>query len=294
MKHNIKITLILLSMFVVAQFIGLYVTSYYQSSEHNLPLGMETPRIEKNTDYYSFFSSIIFAFVIAVLLLFLLTKIKAEFLLKLWFFIVVIVALVISFNSIFSKLNYVIILSFILAIPLAYVKIYKKDFLIHNITELFIYPGIAAVFVPILNPITIILLLILISIYDMWAVWKSKIMQKMAKYQINELNIFTGFFVPHITKTVQNKIKNMKKSELKKKKFKVNVAILGGGDIVFSIITTGVMFKSFGFLPALFVLIGATLALSLLFFFSEKNKSYPAMPFITSGIFLGMIFGLII
>ena len=31
----------------------------------------------------------------------------------------------------------------------------------------------------------IIILLLAISLYDMWAVWKSELMQKMAKYQIN-------------------------------------------------------------------------------------------------------------
>jgi presenilin-like A22 family membrane protease len=82
----------------------------------------------------------------------------------------------------------------VIALPLAFTKIYGRNFLVHNLTELFIYPGIAAVFVPILNIWTIIVLLILISIYDMWAVWHSGIMQKMAKYQINQLKIFSGFY----------------------------------------------------------------------------------------------------
>ena len=37
------------------------------------------------------------------------------------------------------------------------------------------------------------------------------------------------------------------------------------------------------------VIAGAILALSYLFFFSEKKKFYPAMPFITAGIFIGMV-----
>ena len=86
----------------------------------------------------------------------------------------------------------------------------------------------------------------------------------------------------------------MKKSELKKKKIRVNVAILGGGDIIFPIITAGVVLKTWGFFPALFVIAGATLGLGYLFFFSEKRKFYPAMPFITTGIFAGMILSWII
>ena len=135
------------------------------------------------------------------------------------------------------------------------------------------------------------MLLILISVYDAWAVWHSGIMQKMAKYQINRLNIFSGFFVPYVSKKVKMqmiKLKESNNSKLKDKKIKVNIAILGGGDVVFPIITSGVVLKTLGFLPALLVILGATLGLSYLFFFAEKRKFYPAMPFITVGIFLGI------
>jgi presenilin-like A22 family membrane protease len=179
-------------------------------------------------------------------------------------------------------------MALIIALPLAFIKIYRREFIVHNLTELFIYPGIAAVFVPILNVSTTIAFLILISVYDMWAVWHSGIMQKMAKYQIDKLNIFSGFFIPYLSKKAKTKIKKMKKSELKKKKIKVNIAILGGGDVIFPIIAAGVMLKTLGFMSALLVIAGATLGVSYLFFFSEKKKFYPAMPFITVGIFIGM------
>jgi len=44
----------------------------------------------------------------------------------------------------------------------------------------------------------------------------------------------------------------------------------------------------------LLVIAGAFLGLLSLFLFSEKKKFYPAMPFITAGIFLGMIIGWLI
>ncbi|MCW8965896.1 MAG: presenilin family intramembrane aspartyl protease [Candidatus Pacearchaeota archaeon] len=296
MEHNIKIISILLVMFLVTQFIGIYVVNYYSYDDHKLPFGMETPKVEKETDFYKIFPSIIFAFVFAVVLLFLLNKFDAAFILRLWFFIVVLIALSISFNSVLGKFGYSIIIASVLALPLAFIKIYKRDFLIHNLTELFIYPGIAAVFVPILNMGTVILLLVLISIYDMWAVWKSGIMQKMAKYQINKLNIFGGFFVPYMSKKVKLKLKKIKesKSKNKNKKVKINLAILGGGDVIFPIIAAGVVMVRFGLIPALCVTAGATLGLSYLFFFSKKEKFYPAMPFISAGIFLGMIVGYLI
>ena len=300
MKHKPKITIILLSMFILTQFIGLYVVNSYSTekivegvkvevSAPSLPYGMETPEIQREQDFYTLFPSLIMAFVIAIFIMFLLTRFKVKFFLKLWFFVVVAIALGISFNSFLTPFQYSSIIAAVLALPLAFIKIFKRTFLVHNLTELFIYPGIAAVFVPLLNFWTVVILLVLISIYDIWAVWHSGFMQKMAKFQINELNIFSGFFLPHLSKIQRVKIKNMKKSELKKKKFKVNIAILGGGDVIFPIITAGVMLKTFGLSSAFFVLAGATLGLRYLFVKSEKKKFYPAMPFITAGIFIGMI-----
>lgn len=295
MKHTLKITAIILAMFVITQFIGLYVVDHYLSEENDLPLGLETPEIEKEADYFKILPGIITAFIIAILLLFFLMRFKIGFVLKLWFFVVVVIALTISLSSIlsqFSFLKYFVIISVLIALPLAFIKIYKTNFLVHNATELFIYPGIAAVFVPLLNIWTIIGLLILISIYDMWAVWHSGVMQKMAKYQIDKLKIFSGFFVPYVSKQMRQKIKKMKKtlkkSELRKKRIKINVAILGGGDVIFPIIAAGVMMKTLGLIPAILVLAGATISLAYLLLSAEKKKFYPAMPYITTGIFVGM------
>ena len=288
MKHHKKITAILLLMFVLTQFIGLYVVNYYQAEDNVLPYGMEPPKPETTTEYYSVFYQIIIAFIIAVALLFLFTKFKFEVIMKIWFFIVILIALGLTFNAIFPEFKYVSFVALLIALPFTIMKVFGRDMLIHNFTELLIYPGIAAVFVPILNVTTVIIFLLLISAYDMWAVWHSGIMQKMAKYQINKLRIFAGFFIPYVSKNVRKKLKKLKKSELKNKKIKVNVAILGGGDVIFPIITAGVMLKTFGIYPALLVILGALIGLSYLFFFAEKKKFYPAMPFITAGILLGI------
>ena len=315
MKHNTKITIILLAMFIATQLIGIYVVNFYSSvkisqegiqtnvSAPELPFGFQPPELKQNSDFNYAFASIILAFMISISLLLFLTKLNAEFFLRAWFFVVIVIALVIAFNVVFSQIGFFYgetllaapiswIAALALALPLAYMKIYKRNFAVHNATELLVYPGIAAVFVPILNIYTISFLLILISIYDAWAVWHSGIMQKMAKYQINTLNVFSGFFIPYASKKVKLQMQKMKNLSLAKsgklKKIKVNVAILGGGDVVFPIITSGVVLKTFGLIPALFVVGGATLGLAYLFVFAEKRKFYPAMPFITAGIFAGI------
>jgi presenilin-like A22 family membrane protease len=290
MKHNLKITLIILAMFLVTQFIGLYVINHYIIQNNPLPYGMETPDVTNTSDFYTtLFPSIIIAFVFAIILLIILTKFNLGVVLKLWFFAVILIAIGIFITSFFPGQKLMPYIALIFALPLAIVKIFKRNFLIHNATELIIYPSIAAVFVSLLNFWTVIGLLVLISIYDMWAVWHSGIMQKMAKYQINELKIFSGFFIPYLSKQTKMELKDIPKSQLKNKKVKASVAILGGGDVVFPIITAGVMLVQFGFLPALLVIIGATMGISYLLFVAEKKKFYPAMPFITTGIFIGIL-----
>lgn len=312
MKHNFKITIILLSMFLITQFIGLYVINsdpFHITTEidngtvttENPSLSwIQPPEIKQQSDFGFYFGSLIFAFVFAILLFFLLTRFKIDSILRIWFFVVIIISLFITFNAIFPKTTYFAIGAGIISVTLAFFKTFKRNIIVHNLTELLIYPGIATIFVPILNFYTIFILLIIISVYDMWAVWHSGIMQKMAKYQMNNLKIFSGFFVPYVSKAIQKKLNKVKKE--KNEKIKVNLAILGGGDVVFPIITAGVMLKtsmvnlpfglpSFigGLIPALFVIAGATIGLGLLFTFSQKKKFYPAMPFISAGIFLSLI-----
>ncbi len=304
MKHTVRITAILLLMFVITQFIGLLVIYANPlkvdaiSSEGGIEeianpyLEWITPMEAKtSTDFISFFTQIILAFILAVGILFFLMKFKMEIFLKGWFFLVITIALFLTFLA-FEKivpfvidLKLAIVLAAVFALSFSYLKTYRRGIFVHNFTEVLIYPGISVIFVSILNIYTIIGLLVLISLYDAWAVWKSGIMQKMAKYQMNKLNIFSGFFIPYISKKVKAKIKELKKKK-SKNKIRVNVAILGGGDVVFPIITSGVVMKSFGLIPALFVILGATLGLSYLLFFAEKKKFYPAMPFITAGILL--------
>jgi uncharacterized membrane protein YkgB len=117
----------------------------------------------------------------------------------------------------------------------------------------------------------------------------------MAQYQIENLKIFSGFFVPYMSKKDKialQKAKVSKKSKGKKpRKVNVNVAILGGGDVVFPILLSGVVLRYMGLVPALMVAVFATIALSILFYYSEKGKFYPAMPFISAGCFVGLAAG---
>ena len=169
----------------------------------------------------------------------------------------------IAFNAFFTQL-----FSLILALVLSLWKTFKNNIIVHNFSELFIYGGLAAIFVPILSITSIIVILFIIAIYDYIAVFKTKHMIRMAKFQ-TKIKLFAGLLIPYGKKA----------------------AILGGGDLGFPLLFSGVMFKEFGLLSLITVLT-STLALAYLLFKSQKNKFYPAMPYISIGCFIG--YGIII
>jgi presenilin-like A22 family membrane protease len=254
MKHTWKITIILLCLFVLSQFIGLYIVNYYNIND--LPYDIERPEIDKDFSFIPIFIVLVIGTTIALLLI----KFKTKLLWKIWFFLSVFITLAISF-SVFINQN----IAAILAIILSLFKIVKRNIFVHNFTELFIYGALAAIFSPLFSVLSISILLILISIYDYVAVNKTKHMVKLAKYQ-SGLKLFAGFFIP----------------------YKKTSAVLGGGDIAFSMMFTGVVMIYYG-LISLIIPLFTTGALLFLFVKSEKKKFYPAMPIITLGCFVGYL-----
>ena len=304
MKHALKITLILVAMFLVAQLIGIFVANVYlpetvqvvnettgeliNQTQYNLPYGLDPP---KDIEPVQAGTSILIALLIAVIIMFTLMKFKAETFLRLWFLLVVTLGIAIALNAFLIKIPNSAIIAIIIAAPLGLIKIFQRNISVHNATELLIYPGIATVFIPLLNIWTVVILLILISIYDMYAVWHAGFMQKMAKYQIEKLRIFSGFFVPYIGKKERKLLKQARKAKGKKgkqKKIGINIAILGGGDVVFPILLSGVVLGALGLFQALIIAAGATIALGFLFYISKKGKFYPAMPFISAGLLIAL------
>jgi len=134
-----------------------------------------------------------------------------------------------------------------------------------------------------LKPETVIFLLIVFSIYDFIAVYKTKHMVKIAKEMIEHKAIL-GIVIPQNFSDFKTKLEMAKPGE--------NFVVLGGGDILFplmlsvSLIKNGI-FQSF--LISLFSLIG--LFLNFVFLFSQKErKPIPALPLISLFSILGFIF----
>lgn len=287
MKHSLKITLIVIFLFFMSQVLGVIITSKYVDYETTKSTGnftwkelpsvgivqLERPQVEEDYSVYYISSGII----IGTLIFFLILKYKKISLIKAWFFIAVTLCLYVAFGAFVN--GYV---ALILAVLSAIFKIFKPNILIHNFTELFVYGGLAAIFVPMIGQIKYaIILLVLISLYDMYAVWKSKHMVTMAKEQ-SAMGIFAGLNIPY---QLPKKIVNKENVVLTK----IKTAILGGGDIGFPLLFTGVVLKNYGLWQAFLITPFTTLGLAILLFIAQKDKFYPAMPFISLGSLIGYL-----
>lgn len=290
MKHTLTVTLVLVLLFFVAQVIGLAITNAYidhKASEEkgeviflNLPYDIERPPVEQKSS----FVFIITAVLIGTVLVLLLIKFRKTLLWKIWFFLAVVLCLSIAFSAFMNHY-----LAFFLSLILGGYKIFKPNVFIHNLTEVFVYGGLAAIFVPIMNLFAVFILLILISVYDFFAVFKIKHMVTMSKFQTKS-KVFAGLLIPY----KREKEKGINERGGKVKKI-IKMAILGGGDIGFPLLFAGVVMKGLmlrnsiigGFLKTLIIPTFVSIALLLLFLKGRKNKFYPAMPFLTIGCLVG-------
>ncbi len=268
MKHKLSITLLLVFLFLISHIIGLFIIKHYLPKESSLPLNIEKPQFREETSYIQIGITIIIATIFILLLL----KFKAFRLFKIWFFFSVFVTLTIAFSAFINEG-----VAIALALILAVFKVFKHNTIIHNVSEVFVYGGLAAIFVSVLNVFSASMLLVIISVYDMIAVWKTKHMVSIAKFQSGS-NSFAGLSIPYKPFSVKPK----KKSSL------VSIAILGGGDIGFTLMFSGAVLKYFSLFPALIISLCTAIALFLLFVFAKKQKFYPAMPFLSIGCFIGL------
>ncbi len=334
MKHTLSITLFLVIFFFIAQIFGLFVINKDMKVE-TTPSGQietvhgetaigERPEIKGS----STFIYMIVAVLIGTVLLLVFARFRGFNLWKIWFFFAVWMSMAISLG-VFAKAGIALIIAFVLAL----LKIFRPTFIVHNGTELLVYSGIALLLVPLFTAFWAFMLLIAFSLYDMFAVWKSKHMVKLAKFQM-ESNVFAGFFIPYrrtkkgikaeVAKKPEKKAKEIKSAKMaafaKKQKAYLQKqlpkaaapgaaeestnAVLGGGDIALPMIFSGAIMeelvrmqnisKNIALLKASIIPIFAAIALFILLVKSEKGKFYPAMPFIAIGCIIGYIIVLLL
>lgn len=270
MKHSQRITNYLLVLFIIAQVVGLYVIFAYVDLTASLtsgevvsqlnPIG-GTAELEKSTAGITIIGGVI----IGTLLVFLIIYFKLFWLWRVWFYTAIVFCLSIAYGAFVHQFTNPIISHYIpigLAIITGFIKVFKPNFWVHNFTEVFLYGGLIQFFIESITFWNAIFILIAISLYDIYSVWHSGHMVKLANSQA-ESKLFAGIMIPYSVKEkdfykqFQSKAKvskNSSKVEVKNesktqksnldhkkagKKIVGQSAILGGGDIGFVLLFAG-------------------------------------------------------
>lgn len=288
MKHSLRVTGMLIGIFILAQLAGLAVIAEYldvaalQRGEigwQRLPLGFERPDIAESTSYLYLLGAMLIGTVLVLLLI----RFRAVRSWKAWFALAVLLCLTISFSAWLPQG-----IALALATLFALWRTFWPNRIVHNATEIFLYGGIAAMFVPVLNLASASILLVLVSLYDAIAVWHSKHMVNMAKFQSNA-KMFAGVFIPYGKDVVPSVRKRHAHAA-------PAVAVLGGGDIAFPLLFSGAVLKwllsthalGIAFALTAVVTVGVTIALTWLLLAAKPKKFYPAMPFLSAGCFAAL------
>jgi presenilin-like A22 family membrane protease len=282
MKYDYRTMLTLVLLFFLTQFIGLEIlykavnVSIGPSGQKEVVYGETIIGPRPELFGWEAFAWMLAGIGISTVLIMVIIWLKKVLWWKGLFFISFFLTISLALG-VFLKAEY----AFILAFAIAALKLYKPNLIIHNISQILMYGGIAILLVPLFDITWIIALLIVISIYDIYAVFKSKHMVKMALFQ-TQSKLFAGITVP---------LKKAKK--VKGKKIKMREAIIGGGDVAFPLLFTGVVMnslmtigaisKEIAFLRVLIIPIVVSLTLLFLLIKGKEGKFYPAMPFITAG-----------
>ena len=315
MKYNVRLTLILVSLFLVSQLVGLGVLFYdmevvegpsgeLEVTHPDTAIG-ERPEVDVESGESVLY--ILGGVLIGTGLLLLIIMFAKVNYWKLLFFIAVLSTITITLGVFIDP-----VLAFFVAIVLALGKIFVRNPIMHNATEFLVYSGIAVLFVPLFNVFWMIILLLAISVYDAFAVWQSRHMIKLAKFQTGS-RVFAGLLIntgkgigklPGKVSKAAKPPKAPRKVALKGEEMHARggEAILGGGDIAFPLIFAGVVMESLipaigkelALLKTLIIPIILAIVLLLLLVKGTEGKFYPAMPFLTAGCLLGWALVLII
>lgn len=259
MKYSFVLLTITVSLFLLCELFGLYVSNTYSIAE--LPYGIEPPEMGgMDAVFY-----LLFAIIFMTVFLLLLQRLRLQRFIKLWFGLAFFLCVSVSLSVFVSEW-----MAMVGAFTLLILRFREKDLYVHNIGEVFVYGGVAAIFAPILTPQSIFFLMVIVSIYDFISVFVTKHMVTLAEGQ-RELGIFSGLLL----------------------KYKDEVGLLGGGDIAFPLLFASVAMRELGTVSALFSVYGATAGLIALILLGRKNKYYPALPFLTLGTLFGFALSLI-
>ena len=188
------------------------------------------------------------------------------------------------FSGTFTTLNIFIAdtWAFIFSLFFIFLYIVWPRVWLHDLILVLTLPGIAVLLGVSLNPWTAVLILIIMSVYDYIAVYKTKHMVRMAKAMISGRAIFAMIFPEHWRGF---------KSHLNKAHPGEGFMILGTGDFVFPLIMVASAYAINPVAPWTvfsFTLLGL-LSMHLIFVLQKIRRPMPALPPLAAFAILGFV-----
>ncbi len=231
---------------------------------------------------FSVWTFLILFIIATVILLLILKYFKNPWIIKGLFYLAVFEGLLIFCRAYFDWPDFLYILAFFLIVWLFY-----RNVLAHNFVIILTISAISAVFGLNLMPSAAVLVLLILAVYDYWAVYKTKHMVKMFK-SMAEAKIHFALIIPQNFHGLFKKMKDVSPD--------TEFMFLGTGDLVLPAILVVSSLK-ISYLTSLTTLLGAVcgfIFLYILFISQKKRAPMPGLPPIVSGTLIGFLVSFLI
>lgn len=243
------------------------------------------------------FSNFLIYFLIATLVLLIFLKISKRgsgFILQIFFILAIFSGLDILFSIMVGEP-----VATILAAGLVALRFFRPTVLLHNLVVIGGIAGISGMLGLTIFPRDAIILLIILAIYDVIAVYKTKHMVKMAEEMIKK-RVILGIIVPEKILGLKASMGDVEKEKISVRRiFKPGKSgrfmILGGGDLALPLILIASVANQ-DILKSIIILIFALFGLFAmhLIFIKLKSRPMPALPPLAIFSILGYLVSLLI
>jgi presenilin-like A22 family membrane protease len=270
---------LLLLIFLSVNALGLYTGYQYAQA---IDAGVLEPAFENPEETMN--AVIIFAYILAITGVIILIIRYKKSLLRVLEAIAIFVASDIVFEFLIPYALFgVLPIGLVLALILTVVKYRRPTFLTQDIALIFTGAGAGAVIGVSFGVLPVLVFILMLSIYDFFSVFISKHMVYMAKAITETPMAFTAALP-----TDFGKPRPVGKARTRKK---VHVFQLGGGDLVIPLVFAVSVMRWYGLGHALFAVLGAMVAMILLFAYVLRKPGIPlpALPPVSAGACLGFV-----
>jgi presenilin-like A22 family membrane protease len=278
--------ILLISMFLVTNFLGLMAAQNLQAEE----------AIQETKEQNESAASGIYIFVVigvSTAILLILYKYNIQFIIKAWFALAILLSTLIFFYALFRPLT-----ALVLTLAVMGVRYFWDDPAIINAMTVFAFAGFGAYFGSIFGLEAILALMLVLSVYDYISVNISKHMVALAKFGM-QTNTFMGFTYPKEEGGIDMENGDLQDLEPDESAETAEqdaaedaagnggMGVLGGGDIVIPLAFAAALLPAYGAIPAMVSIVGAATGLTFLLVKAQRGTFYPAIPPVVAGSLAG-------